>query len=106
MKKVVKECLKNSSKEAKRTSKTANSNKNSSFSFDAFIFFIKNKTQIVVLNILRIRIFINLKMRKLTMFFTTDCVLFLIKLRWPTEQKFLYLSSAGLETENRGKQEI
>ena len=51
-KKVVKECLKNSSKEAKRTSKTAtNSNKNSLFSFDAFIFFIKNKTQIALLNI-------------------------------------------------------
>ena len=37
------------------------------------------------------------------MFITADCVLFLIKLRWPTEQKFLYLSSGGLETDKTGE---
>ena len=36
------------------------------------------------------------------MFITAICVLFLIELRWPTEQKFLHLPSGGVETENRG----
>ena len=67
---------------AKRTSGTANSNKNSSLLFDAFISSIKNKTQIAVINIVSFRIFMNLKMRKFTMFITAVCVLFLIKLRW------------------------
>ena len=41
----------------------------------------KNKTQTAVINIVSFFIFINLTFRKLTMFVTAACVLFLIKLR-------------------------
>ena len=40
-----------------------------------------------------------IKMRKLTMFITAVCVLFLIKLRWPKEQKSLcYCSELYIAT--------